>query len=96
MNPDHLTRGTVQTNTAEMVAKKRSANGERKPQTKLTDLQVAAIRDAYTGERGQQARLAEEHGVAPSYISMLVHGLNRAEPTHEEGRRDAHRVGVGS
>ena len=48
---------------------------------KLTDADVAAIRAAYTGRRGEQARLAEAYGVRPSRIITLVRGLARTEPT---------------
>lgn len=41
---------------------------------KLTDEQVLAIRERYTGEWGQQARLAAEFGVTQMLISKIVHG----------------------
>lgn len=96
INPDHLTKGDVQVNADEMVDRGRSANGERKPQHKLTDAQVAEIRERYTGAHGQQAALAREYGVQSSYISVLVRGLARVDPTHEEGRYESHRVRGGS
>lgn len=87
MNPEHLHPGDDATNMAEMVTRKRAANGERRPH-KLTDADVAAIRKAYTGERGQQTHLAEQYGVAQSRISVIVRGLARTEETHWEAQHD--------
>lgn len=80
--PDHLFAGPPAVNSADMVAKRRSANGERNSQVKLTDEQVAAIRAAYTGARGQQTRLAEQHGVTRARINQIVRGLARVHPTN--------------
>ena len=96
INPDHLHTGDDAANMAEMVARKRSDNGERRWSSKLTDQDVADIRAAYTGERGQQARLAERYGVASSWISMIVRDLARTEETHWEAMHDGRRhVGDG-
>lgn len=82
INPDHLSVGTDRTNAADMVSKGRQANGELKPDHKLKDADVDAIRAAFTGERGQQAAIARQYGVSASYISMLVRGLARKNPTN--------------
>lgn len=93
MNREHLTSGDDTANMAEMVTRKRSANGERRPH-KLTDADVTAIRAAYTGERGQQTRLAEQYGVTQSRISMIVRNLVRTEGTNWEAvHDDRHLVG---
>ncbi|MFZ1361336.1 MAG: HNH endonuclease signature motif containing protein [Candidatus Nanopelagicales bacterium] len=91
MNPEHLFLGTDQQNLDDAVAKKRIANGERRPHT-LTDSDVAEIRAAYTGERGQQAILAREYGTVPSNISVIVRRLSRKEETHWETMPDDKRL----
>lgn len=82
IRPDHVFSGDEGSNAADMVTKRRSSNGERRPSAKLTDADIAAIRAAYTGARGQQARLAEAYGVVPSRISMIVRGLAWKRPTN--------------
>lgn len=94
MNGEHLTTGDDGTNMAEMVTRRRSDNGERRWSVKLTDTDVAAIRAAYTGERGQQTRLAEQYGVSQSRISVIVRNLARTEGTNWEAvHDDRHLVG---
>lgn len=82
INPAHMRLGDDQLNAQEKVQRSRTLNGELSHWHKLTDEQVQAIRDAYTGERGDQARLARKYGVAPSYISVLLRGKARAKPTN--------------
>lgn len=91
INPDHVFAGDDVTNAADMAAKARSCNGENRPQTKLTDGDVAAIRAAYTGRRGHMTRLAERYGVTPSYIGTLIRGESRKRPTGRKvAELDAH------
>lgn len=80
--PDHLSTGTPADNSADMVTKRRSCNGERRPQVKLTDAQVTEIRTAYVGIRGQQKELAARYAVSPTQISVIVRGLSRRRPTN--------------
>lgn len=82
INPEHLKPGDDGLNALEKVQRNRSLNGELSHWHKLTDEQVEAIRSEFTGKRGQQSRLAEKYGVAPSYISVLVRGLSRKRPTN--------------
>lgn len=81
VNPSHLFVGDASTNAADMAAKRRVSHGERRWNVKLTDDDVAAIRDAYTGKRGEQARIAEVYGVSPSRISVIVRGIARTDRT---------------
>lgn len=82
VNPDHLFAGSQGDNLADMIAKGRSRTGERNWNVKLTDTQVAEIRAAYLGIRGQQRELAEAYGVTRPYISKIVRGSRRRRPTN--------------
>lgn len=83
INPAHLYAGSNAVNMADMVARRRSDNGETRWSVKLSDADVAAIRAAYTGERGQQTRIAEQYGVSQSRISTIVRGKGRVALTHK-------------
>lgn len=82
IRPEHLFAGTHAENMADMVSKRRSLNGERHRRAVLADSDVAAIRAAYTGARGQQTRLAETYGVHTMTISRIVRGVRRTRPTN--------------
>lgn len=93
INPAHLFPGDDTTNMADMVTKNRSDNGERRWSHKLTDAQVDEIRAAYTGERGQQTRLAEQYGVRQSHINGIVRGRSRTKTTNWEALNDDAELG---
>lgn len=80
MNPAHLFLGTIAENHADM----RSKGRQNDPQ-KLTDAQVAEIRSAYTGVRGEQTVLAHQYGVSLATISLIVRGKHRAERSGRDG-----------
>ena len=94
VNPAHLFLGTDADNARDMVQKLRSCNGENRPQHKLTDVQVARLRASYTGARGEQAALARQYGVVPSYVSVLVRGLARTRRTNRKAAVDDSAVAV--
>jgi hypothetical protein len=75
-NPGHLFLGTHADNTADMDAKGRGSrprfNRADHPNTKLSDGQVATIRNRYRGNYGEQSALAREFNVSPSLIRQLV------------------------
>lgn len=77
INPAHLSAALVQDNHDDKVRRGRSGKGGTGHQARLSDAQVAAIRHAYTGTRGQQARLAIEYGVSAATISLIVRGRHR-------------------
>lgn len=71
VNPAHLWIGTTDDNMADMVAKGRSAHGERNGRAKLAKDDVWAIRTRYAaGET--QAALAREWGLGRSTVSGIV------------------------
>lgn len=73
-NPDHLFLGTVQDNTADMVAKGRQAVGSRHHNARLTEEQVAEIRARYRPGVVTLHMLADEYGVNFRTISTVVTG----------------------
>lgn len=74
VNPAHLWLGTHAENMADKVRKRRQQHGEAKFGSKLRVEQVHAIREAYTGVRGQQKALAEQYGVSNNTIRAIVFG----------------------
>lgn len=71
VRPDHLKLGTHDDNMADLVRRKRSCFGERRPQSKLTDQKVLDIRRM--AESGvMQKEIAEQFGVVDSVISVIV------------------------
>lgn len=90
VNPDHLFLGTKADNNADMAAKCRTLNGERRPQSKLTDSQVVEIRSRFAAGGITQAALAAEYGVSQSNISLILARKRRADPTYPvpAARRD--------
>lgn len=74
VNPAHLFLGTHADNVADKVAKGRGACGEKQGQSKLTAEKVIAIRDEYTGKRGEQPIIAKKYGVTQSVVSEIVTG----------------------
>lgn len=71
VNSDHLFLGTPADNSADMVAKGRSNRGEARPQAKLTEADVRAIRAACrAGE--PVAHVATRHGVSESLVRGVV------------------------
>lgn len=81
VNPAHLFIGTKADNNRDMANKKRTRNGERRPQAKISDADVKAIRKRYTDGGISQAKLAREYGVTQSAISLIVSSKRRSEPT---------------
>lgn len=76
INPEHLSLGSVQDNSDDMVSRGRSLTGERSPRAKLTSAQVDEIRAAMPGGRryGMGTRLALKFGVTPETIRAIAKG----------------------
>lgn len=75
VRPDHLSLGTHRDNWLDSKKKgrqvQRNLYGEESPKAKLTDEQVATIRDHYA--QGQRAQyLADEYGVGVATIYALI------------------------
>jgi hypothetical protein len=74
----HLLLGTHADNFADMMARHPERHyvprltNEAHGRHKLTDEQVAQIRAAYTGVRGQKAELARMYGVSKTWVTALL------------------------
>jgi hypothetical protein len=75
---DHLFLGTRQDNVDDMVKKGRRADthGEKCPSSKLTKIQVDAIRNRYSAGGTSQRKLAKEYGTCKSTIGYIVRQEN--------------------
>jgi HNH endonuclease len=74
INPEHLLIGTQSQNVADAVSRGRVARGRRLPQAKLTETDVAAIREEYRALSVTQQDLAERYGVHQVTISRAITG----------------------
>jgi len=77
-NPAHLFLGTKKDNSEDMVQKDRSMAGEAHPQVKLTDADVAFIREAYRARSMSGREMARRFGVTEGTISLIARGKRRA------------------
>lgn len=73
VNPEHLFLGTNQDNTRDKVSKGRQPVGSQMPLAKLTEEEVAAIRQLIADGR-PQAQIAREHGVTPAVVCHINKG----------------------
>lgn len=71
VNPEHLREGTYAENSADMVAKKRQAFGERQHKAKLTESDVLEIR-RLSAAGVTNKEIALRFKVANSNVSMIV------------------------
>ena len=74
VRPDHLFLGTALDNAADCVSKGRHVYGERHPKSRLSALDVVAIRAKYRRGIYGTIRLASEFGVHRKVIFDIVHG----------------------
>lgn len=74
VNPAHLREGTPADNAADMVKRDRQSKGERRPNAKLTDADILAIRAA-PSVWGIQTKLAKQYDVPTSSINRIRKGL---------------------
>lgn len=72
-NPAHLRFDVRQGNVRDMTSRGRQARGERNGQASLSDEDVVNIRRRRAAG-AKQSNLAEEYGLTPSAVSMIVRG----------------------
>ena len=82
VNPDHLFLGTKHDNNTDMATKRRTLNGEARPQAKLTDQEVDKIRRRYAAGGISQRALGVQYGVSQSAISLITRRRLRPYPTY--------------
>lgn len=75
VNPQHLFLGTHADNMADRNTKNRQASGMRQGSAKLTDEQVAEIRQRYVPRLVSQRKLAREYGVSQMHIRRILNGF---------------------
>ncbi|WP_371432910.1 HNH endonuclease [Novosphingobium sp.] len=84
VNPTHLFLGSDADNVADQVAKGRQprSRGERNGRAKLTDAQVAELRDRYKPGVTRIVDLAAEFGITYGHVWQLVSGKKRQIVEH--------------
>jgi hypothetical protein len=82
--PDHLFLGTPAENAADMRVKLRAATGELHGWAKLTEDQVAEIRERYSAGGVTQSQLATEYGIDSSGVSRIVRRVTWNIPVGRE------------
>ena len=86
-NPRRLIGGTVAQNAQDAVERGRMAQGEAHRFSKLSDLQVAQIREF--DEAGEAVRsIAKRLSVAPSTVTRIVRGYSRKSVALRAAARD--------
>lgn len=86
VNPKHLFLGTRADNNADMAKKGRTLNGEYRPQAKLSDLDIALIRETYASGKYSQAQVAKMFSISASHVSMVVNRKRRGELSRPAAR----------
>lgn len=76
VNPQHLELGNQADNIADAVSRGRNVKRGKHGRSKLTDVQIAAIRAEYTGVKGQQVLLSRKYKVSQPMISYIVNQKN--------------------
>jgi hypothetical protein len=76
VNPDHLFLGTQQDNMDDMIAKGRSAKGEKNPHAILTEDIVMQIREAIRVRQGTLADVARLFGITYVSLQAIYHRRN--------------------
>ncbi len=76
-NPEHLFLGDEATNTADRVAKGRSAVEFALPQTKLSDADTAEVRRLYAAGTVSQRQIAQQFHVSQPQVQRILAGTRR-------------------
>jgi len=76
VNPQHLEIGAQADNIADAVSRGRNAKLTVHGRAKLTEAEISAIREEYTGFKGQQVMLSAKYNVSQPMISYIVNRKN--------------------
>ena len=71
-NPRHLFLGSVLDNIHDRDQKGRHAKGKRNGKCKLTDAQIAEMRQCYAAGEGGCVKLARRFSISPAYVWQIV------------------------
>lgn len=71
-NPEHLFLGADADNMTDKCDKGRQSREFELPQTKISDLQVAELRQEYATSGLSQYALARKYGISQSHVSFIV------------------------
>lgn len=82
INPEHLAPGDHAENMDQMTTRNRSTTGEADGMAKLTDEQVAEIRQRYAAGGTTTGALGAEFGVTQQHVSALITRKFRSRPTN--------------
>lgn len=74
VNPNHLRWGTPADNMRDRDERDRTFRGEALPQSKLSEQDVASIRQIHRSLRQTYAQTARMYGVSPETVSLIVRG----------------------
>lgn len=77
-NPLHLIGGSTADNVADKVSRGRQPRGEKNGAAKLTDAQVADIRDA-VAQGAKHREVAERFAISTKYVSEIITFKKRGE-----------------
>jgi hypothetical protein len=72
VNPSHLELGSHADNMGDMVKRGRSCRGEQKPDAKLTEADVRAIRERFAAGGITKQALAEQYGVCADTVRDVI------------------------
>lgn len=79
VNPEHLRWATASENWSDRYSHGTDFSGEKHPQAKLTNEQVAQIRDMYATGQYTQTALGREFGVVAAHINFIIKGKTRSK-----------------
>lgn len=86
VNPNHLALGTNTDNAQDRASKGRNASfvqhGEHNHHCKLSDKQVADIRERFAQGDITRKQLAAEYGVTREHIGYIINRTTRARPSN--------------
>jgi hypothetical protein len=82
INPAHLSTGSIKANVHDSISRKRFANGERVSTHKVTDDEVAYIREAGTARTHTHAELADLFAISKPHVAKIIRGERRAKLTN--------------